>query len=207
MRPESGEAPPGGARQRPEAPAANSTMTQRAAATRYARALLEVSLQDGDPDRVERDLGAFAALLDEHPTLGRALLNPAVSPVRKRAVVSGILERAGALSPIVARLLQMLGERDRLGLVPELLEVYRERLNDHRGITRARITTAEPLDDARAAAFEKTLGQATGRQVRVERSVEPALVGGLVAQVGGIVYDGSVARHLDRLRQEFGSRV
>ncbi|MCY4659763.1 MAG: ATP synthase F1 subunit delta [Acidobacteria bacterium] len=182
-------------------------MTQRAAATRYARALLEVSLQDGDPDRVERDLGEFAKLLDEHPTLGRALLNPAVSPARKRAVVAEIVERDGALSPIVVRLLTMLAERDRLALMPDLLEVYRERLNDHRGIMRARITTAAPLDDGRASAFEKALGQATGRQVRIERSVDPALVGGLVAQVGGIVYDGSVMRHLDRLRQEFGSRV
>ena len=182
-------------------------MTQRAAATRYARALLEVSLQDGDPDRVERELGEFAALLDEHPTLGRALFSPAVSPARKRAVVSGIVEQDGALSPIVVRLLRMLAERDRLALVPELLDVYRERLNDHRGIMMARITTATPLDDGRAAAFERALGQATGRQVRIERSVDPALVGGLVAHVGGVVYDGSVMRHLDRLRQEFGSRV
>lgn len=182
-------------------------MTQRATATRYARALLEVTLKDGDPDRVERELAQFTELLDEHPTLGRALLNPAVAPARKRAVVSGIVEQDGALSPIVVRLLQMLAERDILGLVPELLEVYRERLNEHRGIIRARITTAAPLDEGRAAAFEKALGEATGRQVRIERSVDPALVGGLVAQVGGTVYDGSVMRHLDRLRQEFGSRV
>ena len=182
-------------------------MMQRAAATKYARALLEVSLQDGDPDRVERELGEFARLLAEHQTLGRALLNPAVSPARKRAVVSGVAERSGGQSPVVVRLLQMLAERGRLGLVPALLEVYRERLNAHRGIVRARITTATPLDDRRAAAIEKALGQVTGHQVRVERNVDPALVGGLVAQVGGVVYDGSVMRHLDRLRQEFGSRV
>lgn len=182
-------------------------MTQRAVATRYARALLEVSLQDGDPDRVERELREFEKLLAEHPTLGRALLSPAISSVRKRAIVSALVERGGDLSPIVMRLLQMLAERDILGLVPELVEVYRERLNEHRGIVRARIATAAPLDEQRAAAFEKALGEATGRQVRIERSVDPALVGGLVAQVGGIVYDGSVMRHLDRLRQEFGSRV
>ena len=182
-------------------------MTQRAAATRYARALLEVTLKDGDPDRVERELAQFTGLLDEHPTLGRALLNPAVAPSRKRAVVSGIVEQDGALSPILARLLQMLAERDRLALLPDLLDIYRARLNEHRGIVRARITTATPLDDGRSAALEQALGQATGREVRIERSVDPALLGGLVAQVGGVVYDGSVTRHLDRLRQEFGSRV
>ena len=182
-------------------------MTQRAAATRYARALLEVSLQDGDPDRVERDLAVFAKLLDEHPTLGRALLNPAVSPARKRAVVSAMAEQGGRTSPIVERLLSMLAERDRLSLVPELLDVYRERLRDHRGIMRAQLTTAAPLDDRRAAAFAEALGRATGRQVRVERNVDAALVGGLIAQVGGTVYDGSVARHLERLRHAFGSRV
>ena len=131
-----------------------------------------------------------------------------MSPARKRAVVAGIVERDGALSPIVVRLLTMLAERDRLALSCRTCSMsYRERLNDHRGIMRARITTAAPLDDGRASALEKALGQATGRQVRIERSVDPALVGGLVAQVGGIVYDGSVTRHLDRLRQDFGSRV
>ena len=117
------------------------------------------------------------------------------------------MEQDGALSPILARLLQMLAERDRLALLPDLLDIYRARLNEHRGIVRARITTATPLDDGRSAALEQALGQATGREVRIERSVDPALLGGLVAQVGGVVYDGSVTRHLDRLRQEFGSRV
>ena len=178
-------------------------MTDRTAATRYARALLDVSLTDGHPQRVEPELAAFGGLLQEHATLGSALLNPAIAPLRKRAVVSDILERTGDTSAIVSRLLLMLAERDRLGLLSEILEVYRGRLMDHLQVVRARITTATPLSAERQQSIERTLAQATGRQVMIETSVDPALVGGLVTQIGSKVYDGSVARHLDRLKQRF----
>ncbi len=182
-------------------------MTDRVVATRYARALLDVSLADGDPERVERDLSAFAALLDEHSMLRSVLLNPAVTAARKRAVASEILDASGDVSVIARRLIVMLGERDRFGLLAELLEVFRERLMDHRGIVRARITTAAPVDDARTQAIRHALAAATGRQVTIEASVDPALVGGLVTQIGSTVYDGSVARHLEQLRRRFTTRA
>ena len=181
-------------------------MTDRAAATRYARALLDVSLADGDPERVERELDAFAGLIDEHPMLRSVLLNPAIPAARKRGVASDILDASGDVSVIARRLLLMLGERARFGLLTELLEVFREQLLDHRQIVRARITTAAPLDDARRQAIERALAAATGRKVTIETTVDPTLVGGLVTQIGSTVYDGSVARHLGRLRHQFLSR-
>ncbi len=182
-------------------------MTDRAAATRYARALLDVSLADGDPERVERDLSAFATLLNDHSMLRSVLLNPGVSAARKRDVASEILDASGEVSVVARRLIVMLGERDRFGLLTELLDVFRERLMDHRGILRARITTAAPVDDARTQAIGNALAAATGRQVTIEASVDPTLVGGLVTQIGGTVYDGSVARHLEQLRREFTIRA
>ena len=178
-------------------------MTDRIAATRYARALLDVSLTDGDPRRVEVELAAFVELFRDQATLGSALLNPAISPVRKRAIVSDILDRAGDTDAVVARLLMMLAERDRLSLLPEILEVYRGRLMDHLQVVRIRITTATLLNSERLKSLEHTLAKATGRQVAIETSVDPALVGGMVTQIGSTVYDSSVARHLDRLKQRF----
>ena len=178
-------------------------MTEQAAATRYARALFEVSLDSGDPQRSERDLAAFQELVDGHEALGQVVLNRAISPGVKKAIVAAILDRTPKTADVVRRLLLMLAERGRLHLVPVLLAVYRERLMDHLGVVRARVTTAAPLDRKRVASINQKLNAATGRQVQVEASVDEGLVGGMVTRIGGTVFDGSLAHHLDRLKQRF----
>ena len=178
-------------------------MTEQAAVTRYARALFDVSLDSGDPQRSERDLEAFHALVDGHETLSRVVHNRAISPVVKKAVVAAILDRTPKTSAVVKRLLLMLAERGRLHLLPALLAAYRERLMEHLGIVRARVTTAEPLDRKRVASITRKLGAATGRQVTLETAVDEDLVGGMVTRIGGTVFDGSLAHHLARLRQRF----
>ena len=178
-------------------------MTEQAAATRYARALFEVSLDGGDPQRTERDVAAFQELVDGHPTLAQVVGNPAISPVVKKAIVAAILERTPRTADVVKRLLLMLAERGRLHLLPALLGVYRERVMEHLGVVRARVTTAEPLDRKRVASINQRLNAATGRQVTIETSVDEDLVGGMVTRIGGTVFDGSLAHHLDRLKQRF----
>ncbi len=178
-------------------------MTEQAAATRYARALFEVSLDRGDPQRTERDLAAFQDLVNGHPTLERVVVNRAISPVVKKAVVAAVLDRMPKTAAVVRRLLLMLSERGRLHLLPVVLAGYRDRLTDHLGVVRARVTTAEPLDRRRAASIRERLSAATGREVTVESAVDESLVGGMVTQIGGTVFDGSLAHHLDRLKQRF----
>lgn len=178
-------------------------MTEQAAATRYARALFEVSVERDDPQRTEREVAAFQELVDGHPTLGRVVRNRAISPVAKRAIVAAILDRTRPASPVAGRLLLMLAERGRLHLLPALLAGYRDRLLEHRGAVRARVTTAEPLGSARVASVTRKLQEAVGRQVTIETAVDERLLGGMVTRIGGTVFDGSLAHHLDRLRQRF----
>ncbi len=178
-------------------------MTDYAAATRYARALFEASVDGGDPERTAADLTAFTSLIDEHPLLARALFNPAVPPSRKRAVVEAVIERLPDLSGLVTRLLVMLADRDRLAVLPALQEVFRDRLLDHRQVVRARVTTAEPLAPQQVAAITRSIETATGCEVQVETAVDEDLVGGMVTQIGGTVFDGSVTHHIERLRQRF----
>ena len=96
-------------------------MTNRTAAARYARALFDVSVHDRDLRQVEADLAGFADLIDGHATLRRVLLNPAIPTERKRAVVDALVGRLGDVIPPVAKLLRLLAERDRLGLLSQVL--------------------------------------------------------------------------------------
>jgi len=175
-------------------------MPSRASASRYARALFDVALKESDPVQAERDLSAFANLMTSSPELQSVLTNPGVPVAGKRAVTEALTTRLEVSSP-VRKLLALLAERDRLALVPDLIAVYRERLMDHQQIVRAEVTTAAPLSAERAAQIEQRLAQATGRRVDVTTSVDPTIIGGIIARIGSTVYDGSVATQLSKIRQ------
>jgi F-type H+-transporting ATPase subunit delta len=138
--------------------------------------------------------------MSSNAELQSALTNPGVPVARKRAVTEALTTRLDVSSP-VRKLLSLLAERDRLGLVQDLLAVYRERLMEHQQIVRAEVTTAEPLSAERAAQLRQRLAEATGRHVDVTTSVDPAIIGGLVARIGSTVYDGSVATQLSKMRE------
>ncbi|MCA1560865.1 MAG: ATP synthase F1 subunit delta [Acidobacteria bacterium] len=176
-------------------------MTNRAAAIRYARALFDVTVKDDDLQKVEGDLAAFAGLFGQHPPVAKALLSPAVPAGRKRAVVAELLRALGALSPAVSKLVLMLADRDRLALVPDVLDAYRVRLMDHQRIVRAEITTAVPIPADKLQTLERSLAETTGKKVSTAVRVDPAIIGGVVAKIGSTVYDGSVARQLERMRE------
>jgi F-type H+-transporting ATPase subunit delta len=182
-------------------------MTNKTAATRYARALLDVVVKEkGDLEKIEGDLAAFADLFTQHPTLEKVLLNPAVPVPRKGATVAQLTGRLQT-SPVLAKLLILLAERDRLVLLPELLASYRERLLDHRKVVRAVVTTAVPLGPDRAKAIQSGLAQLTGRTVTIATQVDPTIIGGVVARIGSIVYDGSVTTQLQKMKQRLVESV
>ena len=176
-------------------------MTNRTAATRYARALFDVALAEtADLGALDRELAAFNGLMKQHPTLEKVLLNPAVPAPRKRETVRVLAARVG-LHPVLTKLLVLLAGRDRLVLLPDLLETYRARLLDHQNVVRAEVTTATPLSADRAREIERSLAQATGRTVALTTRIAPEMIGGLVARVGSTVYDASVTTQLEKMRQ------
>ena len=180
-------------------------MPSRAAAARYARALFDVALKESDPVRVERDLGAFAGLLSSNAELHGALTNPAVQVSAKRHIVDALASRLDAVPP-VRKLLLLLADRDRLGIVPDLVAVYRERLMEHQQVVRAEVTTASPLSPDRVTQIEQTLASLTGRKVEMKTNVDPAIIGGIVTRIGSTVYDGSIATQLTKLRGRLSER-
>lgn len=175
-------------------------MTSRGAAIRYARALFDVAVKEkGDLELIEEQLVAFSDLFKQHPTFARVMLNPAVPVPRKRAAVAELTARLG-LTPVLAKLLTLLAERDRLALLPDLLASYRERVLDYRHVVRAEVTTTEPLAAQQTDAIGRRLKEVTGRTVTVVPRVDPAILGGVVTRIGSMVYDGSIARQLEKIR-------
>jgi F-type H+-transporting ATPase subunit delta len=176
-------------------------VTNKTAATRYARALLDVAVKEqANLDQIESDLAEFVALFTQHPMLAKVLFNPAVPVPRKRAAVADLLTHT-SFSPILTKLIALLADRDRLVLLPDLLEAYRDRLLDHQHVVRAVVTTAVAIDAGRTAAIQRGLATLTGRTVRLSMQIDPSIIGGVVARIGSTVYDASVTRQLEKMRE------
>jgi len=183
-------------------------MTSRGAATRYARALFDVTRNERkDLQKTQSDLRAFATLVSETPALQRVLINPAIPASRKRAVVEQLLASAGTVEPVVAKTLLMLAERDRLAILADVADVFDSRVMDDQHVVRAKIVTATALPPERLDALGDRLKQATGQNVQIESRVDASLIGGAVARIGGTVYDGSISRQLERMRAALSSTI
>jgi F-type H+-transporting ATPase subunit delta len=179
-------------------------MTTRTSATRYARALLDVSLKESSADQAAADLQQVAALLQQYPELQRAFTNPAIPAARKRALIEELLPKL-ALSGPVAKILLMLAERDRLVLLPDLIAVYQEQIEALHKIVRAEVTTAAPIAPELVAVIQERLARTTGTTVKLTTKVDPSIIGGIRTQIGSTVYDGTIATQLEAFRQQLES--
>jgi F-type H+-transporting ATPase subunit delta len=175
-------------------------MTRKTAGTRYARALFDIALKEADVQQVGRELAAFAHLVAGHDMLTRVLTNPALPSQQKRAIVEQLLAKTGAITPVTAKLLLLLAERDRLVLLPDVALAYENRLLEHARVVRAEVVTAIALPTDRVAALQQGLAHATGRKVQLDTRVDSSIIGGAVAKIGSTVYDGSVTRQLEKMK-------
>ena len=176
-------------------------MTPRTAARRYAVALFDVVDKSGGIDRADQDLRAFADAVAGHPELQKVFEAPAVPAPKKRAIVEGLIAASGDVSPEVSRLVLLLADRDRLALVGDVAAAFEARVMQAKKIVPAEVVTAVALHDGPRRALVQALGKAAGGDVRMTERVDPGILGGVIARVGSIVYDGSVTHQVERLRQ------
>jgi F-type H+-transporting ATPase subunit delta len=157
------------------------------------------------PEKAEaglEQLQRFASWLNEEPDARRLLENPTMSGDRR----SRLLKEIGSALEFERRISNFIGilvDKNRLELLDEIIDVYRKLLDDRLGIVRAVVTGARPLDASQQKELATKLAERTGKQVRMELAVDASLIGGVVAQVGSTIYDGSVRTQL----QSFKSRL
>ena len=176
-------------------------MSLRTVARRYAGALFDVARRNEVIDRVEGQLHDFNHLLAAHADLRRVFETPAVAPQKKRAILDAVLEKAGEVDGEVRQMLRMLADRDRLMLLPGVTAAFDERVRQERHLLQAEVVTAVPLPEAQRAALSSALRRAAGSDLMITEKVDPSIIGGVIARVGSLVFDGSVTRQLERMKQ------
>ncbi len=167
---------------------------------RYARALLQVAISQGEADAVADQIDSLAGALKKSADLGNVLFNPAFDRPQRHQVIDALAGPLG-LGSVMLRFAKLLVDGDRFRFVPDIAASYRELADEHAGRARATVTTAAPLPPEVARQVEQALSGAISRQVTIETHVQPALLGGVVAQVGSLLFDGSVRTQLESLRR------
>ncbi|MGH9715449.1 MAG: ATP synthase F1 subunit delta [Candidatus Acidiferrales bacterium] len=172
-----------------------------AVASRYAAALAEAALDEGNADRVRRDLAAFVGAFEESAELRNVLETPSVPAELKRKIVDTLAKRM-ELATAVRNFLFLLVDHRRTEMLREMQQAFHQALNSRLGIADAEVTSARELSAEERRELTAALERRTGKKIEARFREEASLLGGAVARVGSIVYDGSVREQLTRLREQ-----
>ena len=169
---------------------------------RYVKALFDLAMEGGvtAAKRVLTDLHWFDSVLVENDMLRQYLCDPRVSIPEKKDRLAKILP--DDLQDTTVDFLLWVTERGRAALIPKVAAEYEDLLQDHQGVAVAEVESAARLDSETRDALIAKLEEVSGRKVKLVESVEPELIGGLRIRLGSQLYDGSVRRQLQDMREE-----
>jgi F-type H+-transporting ATPase subunit delta len=172
---------------------------QNKAAHRYARALFALARENDAVTSIRGELDDMARLLVANPELKRRLFQP-LHPVReRRQVLVCVCERAGG-SQTIRNFFSYLIDRRRLVAFDAIREEFGRLADESAGRIRADVRSASPLRDDQRARLVAALTRRTGKQIDLSVQVDPSLIGGAIASVSGLVFDGSLRTQLSQLR-------
>ncbi len=165
----------------------------------YAGTLLDLAREAGRVDRVAAEVEALRAAWEAHPSLRAFLGSPRVEArQKKRALRDALGER---LDELTLRFVELLVERERQDLLGEVLAEFAAQVGELRNQSVLEVTSATPLSEALRERVRQAFARATGREIVLRESVDAALVGGIVAQLGDTRIDGSLRTRLENLRE------
>lgn len=168
-------------------------------AERYASSLFELAREAGSIDAVGADLDRFQALLDESADLKRLVASPVFSADEQQRAISAIAAKAG-IAGIVGNFLKVVAANRRLFALPGMIRAFRLIAAEHRGEVTAEVTSAHALTAAQEKELKSALKGVTGKDVAVNVTVDPTVLGGLIVKVGSRQIDTSLRTKLSTLK-------
>jgi F-type H+-transporting ATPase subunit delta len=174
-------------------------MARTTAARRYAKALFSLARETGRVVEVRAEVERLGRLIEQDAELRAVLLQPLYPAAQRRGVLRAVAERLGA-SPLFRNFLSFLVDQRRLVDWSAIEAEYARLADAAAGLTQVRVRSASPLSDAQRERLQRALERKAGGRVELEVEIDPTLLGGAVAQVGDLVYDGSLRTQLQQLR-------
>ncbi len=177
-------------------------MTGNIVARRYARALFSVGKEIGaaELEAYGNDLASFTSVLEESPQLLRIFRNPIFGIDEKKALVAKLAGQLG-LSQIMQNFLNLLADKERLGMLPEMAAFFSELLDVEQGVIRGELVTAVELPSAKQDEIKNSLEQKAGQRLVLDFAVNEDILGGALLRVGDKELDASLRAQLNILKE------
>lgn len=169
------------------------------AAQRYAKALFGLAQDDRRHREVRAELARLAAIFQGSREVSAALLTPMHPAAERKAALRALATREN-VSPLVQNFLGFLVDQRRLIQFDAIVEAYEALADQAEGMLTAEVKVASALDDRRKDRLRRALSERTGREVKLQIEIDPSLIGGAIAKVGDLVFDGSLRTQLSQLR-------
>jgi F-type H+-transporting ATPase subunit delta len=174
-------------------------------ARRYATALADVVTARGEAQEVQRELAAWAEMMQANQQLLEVFRNPTIPYEQKRKVLNVLIERS-RVRPTTANFLQVLLQNHRLAELSEVNKRFAQILDERSGVVSAEVITARPVEQSSQDALRSKLAAMTGKSVRMSFTTDEDLIGGIVTRIGSTIYDGSVRNQLQQVRERLAGK-
>jgi len=173
-------------------------LSQGVIARRYAKAL--INLAEKDLENTGKSLTALADVFSNSAELSEVLSDTKVSSQIKQNVLKEILKKI-KVSKLVDTFIRYLLAKRRIVLLPNIEQAFNLFLQEKLGRIEARITVAQEISEVTVGKLEKAISRYSGKEVTVNITIDPAIIGGIVTRIGSVVIDGSIHTQLNQIRQ------
>jgi F-type H+-transporting ATPase subunit delta len=174
-------------------------MIEGSLSRRYGKAFFQLAQEEKREEAIGQEIEQFLNAYTSS-ALQTVLNNPAFDMERRKKILVEI-GKALQVSPLAVHFLSLLLERDRLNYLPSIVAYYRRLLNETRGRVEARVVAASPLDGAALERLRGALRGISGKEVLLHEETNSELIGGLLVELEGKIYDGSVRTQLENMKE------
>lgn len=178
---------------------ANSASTTSGVTARYASALFDLALSEKKIPAVEKDLGRFDELVNGSEDLKRLVVSPVFSAEDQYRAVDAILKKA-KITGLVGNFIRVVAKNRRLFTMPGMLAAFRRMVAEHKGEVTAEVTVAAKLTAAQTKELKTALKGVVGKEVAINATVDPSILGGMIVKVGSRQIDTSIKTRLSSLK-------
>ena len=175
-------------------------MKNLAVARRYAKALLLIGKEDGQTDSYRKELSGFADLMEREDALNQAITNPLYESSGRRNVLQAVIDQLD-ISKTMKSFLLLLFDKGRIGFIGSIDDFYQKLADELNGIARASLVSATALSEDTVEKIRTALSKKTNKEIILEVEQDPELIGGIVTQIGDLVWDGSIKTQLLNMRE------
>ena len=180
-------------------------MSEIQVASRYAKSLIDLSLEQNALEKVENDIQLFIKICKENPQLLAVLKNPIIGLDKKANILQSLFE--GKFHPMILSFFGIVVRKGRSEILYATAKEFLNEYNRYKNVVKATVTSASPLSEANRKQIVDVVSDATKGKIILTEKVNANLIGGFILTVGDKQYDTSISSQLAKLKKEFSQKI